>query len=170
MKGRLQELDIQLTLLQPEKVVSSVYPRLESSVWWAHPEMLLQTLLCSAHEADRTFAVKKVLEVRAMEVERSPVRASHKVSLNKDATCLQNLIVWDPMKTNEPVLTHQLSEEDLKMIVQTPMEVGLYPVHGQGVERCVREVTAALEAVFGQDRRDWLVKRGWPTGRGGEMP
>ena len=102
-------------------------------------------------------AVQKVLDVRAMEEERSPVRTRHKVSLHNDATCLQNLIVWDPMKTNEPVLTQQLSEEGLKKTVQTPMEVGRCPVHGQGVERCVREVTAALEAVFGQDRRAGFV-------------
>ena len=71
-------------------------------------------LLCSTHEGDRTFAVQKVLEVRAMEGERSPVRTRHNVTLNKDATCLQNLIVWNPMKTNEPVLAQQLSGEDLK--------------------------------------------------------
>ena len=47
------------------------------------------------------------------------------VTLNKDATCLQSLIFWDPMKTNEPVLT----EEDQKKIVQTPTEVGRYPGH-----------------------------------------
>ena len=35
------------------------------------------------------------------------------------------------------------------------MEVG--PVHGQGVERCVREVTAASEAAFRQDERDGFV-------------
>ena len=121
------------------------------------PEMLLQTLLCSAHEGDRTFAVQKVLDIRAMDAERSPVRTRHKVTLNKDATCLQILIVWGPMKTNEPVLTKQLSEEDLKDIVQTPMEVGCCPVHGQGVERCVKDVTAALDAVFGQDRRAGFV-------------
>ena len=101
--------------------------------------------------------MQKDLEVRGMEAERSPVRTRHKVTLNKDATCLPKLIVWDPMKTNEPLLTQQLSEEDLEMIVQTPMEVGRYPVHGQGVGGCVREVTAAQEAVFGQDRRDGFV-------------
>ena len=140
-------------------IVSSVYPPLESRAWWAQPEMLLQTLLCSAHEGDRTFTVMKVLEVRAMEAERSPARLGtrHKVTLNKDTTSLQNLIVWDPMKGNEPVLTQRLSEEDLKRIFQTPTEVGRYPVNGQGVERCVRDVTAASEAVFGQDRRDGFV-------------
>ena len=58
------------------------------------------------------------------------------------------------MKTNEPVLTKQLSEEGLKKIVQTRIEVGCYPVHGHGVERCVREVAAASEAIFGPNRRD----------------
>ena len=55
------------------------------------------------------------------------------------------------MKTNEPMLTQQLSEEDLKKIVQTPMEVGRYPVHGREWKSCVREVTATSEAVFGQE-------------------
>ena len=70
---------------------------------------------------------------------------------------IQNLTVWDPLKTNEPVLTQHLSEEDPKKMFQTPMEVGLYPVHGQRVARHVRELTAASEAVFGQDRRDGFV-------------
>ena len=48
------------------------------------------------------------------------------------------------MKTNDPVLTQQLSKEDLKKIVQTPMEVSRYLIkHEHGVERCVREVNAA---------------------------
>ena len=58
-----------------------------------------------AHEGDRTFAVQDVLETCMMKVARIPARTRRKVTMNKDATCLQNLIVWDPMKTNEPVLT-----------------------------------------------------------------
>ena len=85
--------------------------------------------------------------------------------MNKGATCLQNLIIWDPIKTNEPVLTQQLPEEDLKKIVQTPMEVGRYPVHGQRVERCVREMTAPRKPCSDNTyRRDgfvmaWLAHR-----------
>ena len=78
------------------------------------------------------FAVQNVLEVRAMEAERSAARTMHKLTLNKDATCLQKLCAWDPMKTNEPVLTQRLSEEGLKKTVQTPMEVSRYLEHGPG--------------------------------------
>ena len=73
--------------------------------------------------------MQDVLEVCAIKAEGSPVRTRHKVTLDKDVTCLQSLIVWDPMNTNEPVLTQKLSEEDLKKIVQMPMEVRRYPVH-----------------------------------------
>ena len=94
------------------------------------------------------------MEIRAMKAKGSPIRTRHKVTLSRNATCLQNLMVWDPMKTKKPVLTQQLSEEDLKKIVETPMKLGRYPVHGQGgVGRCVREVTVAPKTVFRQDRR-----------------
>ena len=95
---------------------------------------------------------------------------SQECSRRVSAACLKNLIVWDRMKTNEPVLTQQLSGEDLKKIVLTALEVGRYPVHGQGAGSCVREVTAAPEAVFGQDRRDGFEWRGWITGRRREAP
>ena len=32
------------------------------------------------------------------------------------------------------------------------------PVHGQSMERCVKEVTADAEAVYGYDRRDGFIK------------
>ena len=93
---------LQLTNLQLEKVVSRVYPCMESSAWCVHPKMLLQTLLCSApaHESD---TVQKALQVRAMGAEWSLVRTRHNVTLDKEVTRLQNLLVCDPMKTNEPV-------------------------------------------------------------------
>ena len=70
------------------------------------------------------------------------------------------------MKNNEPVLTQQLSEEDLKKIAQKPMEVGRYQVHGQGVERCVREMTAPRKPCSDNTyRRTGSLWRGWLTGR-----
>ena len=62
--------------------------------------MLPQTLLCTAHEGDGTFDVQSDLEVSAMKAEPSPVRTRHRITPSKDATCLQSLIVWGPMKTN----------------------------------------------------------------------
>ena len=155
---------LRLTLQQPMTTISLVFPHLESSAWWCHPEQLLQTLLCSEDTSDRVFAIKKVLKTRTTDAGQPPkghlprVRTRRKVTLNRTATSLQNLIVWDENNVTEPVLTRDLTKEDLMKIRAAPMEVAHYPVHGQGVERCVREVTVASESVFGEERRDGFIR------------
>ena len=122
--------------------------------------MVLQTLLCSEDKADREFAVEKILEVREAKVEENGanIRTRHKTKINKEATSLKDLILWDCSEISEPVLTLSLSAEDLRMFKTDPMEVVDVPVHGQGVERCVKEVTAASEAVYGYERRDGFIR------------
>ena len=58
----------------------------------------------------------------------------------------------------EPILTLELSEDQIKELVTAPMIVPDLPVHGQSMERCVKEVTAAAEAVYGYDRRDGFIR------------
>ena len=38
------------------------------------------------------------------------------------------------------------------------MEVINFPVHGQSIEICVKEVTRASKAVYGEETRDGFVK------------
>ena len=149
---------LQLTLKQDKKVSATVFPYMESSAWWANPEMLLQTLLCSSDAGDRKFAVKHIIELRARATEEDKVRTRHKVSLNSKATCLRDLIIWKEDEITEPILTLELSEDQIKELVTAPMIVPDLPVHGQSMERCVKEVTAAAEAVYGYDRRDGFIR------------
>ena len=39
------------------------------------------------------------------------------------------------------------------------MVVDDFPVHGQAIERCVKEVTRASVTVFGQQSRDGLINK-----------
>jgi hypothetical protein len=151
---------LQLTLLQDKQVIKIVFPRLESSAWWAHSKMLLQTLLCSSDEADRRFAVEKILEVRQLgDVNLAEtVRTRSKISLNSKASTLKELIIWKENEISEPVLTLDLTEEQIRSFENSPMPVPYIPVHGQSMERCVKEVTAAAEAVFGYERRDGFIR------------
>ena len=55
---------LHLILKQDKQVQKIVLPRLESTAWWASPEMVLQSVLCSNSVDDRMFAVRKILEVR----------------------------------------------------------------------------------------------------------
>ena len=38
------------------------------------------------------------------------------------------------------------------------MKVPDFPVHGQSIERCVKEVTKASAAVYGEERRDGFIR------------
>ena len=157
----LQQLH--LTLKQDEQVAKTVLPYLESSAWWAHPEMLLQTLLCSEEREDRRFAVQKIMDVReqahgSSEDQKQHIRTRCKVHLNKQATGLRDLIIWEDEQMTEPILTRDLSDAVVGNFESTPMTVVSVPVHGQNVERCVKEVTAASKAVYGYARRDGFIR------------
>ena len=52
----------------------------------------------------------------------------------------------------------QLSRDKIKEFESSPMIVPKLPVHGQSMEHCVKEVTAAAEAVYGYDRRDGFIR------------
>ena len=48
----------------------------------------------------------------------------------------------------------------IKAFLETPMEVPYSPVHGQSMERAVKEVTRACENVYGEAARDGFIRAG----------
>ena len=57
----------------------------------------------------------------------------------------------------ETVLTCNLTREEIIAFRDAPMKVPYYCLHTQGIERAVKEVTAASEAVYGFERRDGFI-------------
>ena len=86
------------------------------------------------------------------------VRTLHKVKLNIEAKSLKDLIIWEEDKVSEPVLTRSLTIDQVREIVVVPMSVPNIPVHGQSMERCVKEVTSYAESVYGYDQQDGLIR------------
>ena len=83
----------------------------------------------------------------------------HAETFNSEATILRELCSWDS-NVFEPVLTCSLSHKELLGLVDQPMIVEKRPVHGQGMERMVKQVTKACESVFGQEARDGFIRAG----------
>ena len=71
---------------------------------------------------------------------------------------MKDLIQWENENLTEPILTKELSHDEIDHLIESPMIVPSMPVHGQAVERCVKEVTAASMAVYGNDRRDGFIR------------
>ena len=150
---------VKLTQLQDEKVQAAVIPHIKSSCWFAHSEMILQTMISSEDETERRFAIKKILEIRGdQEVGDSDVRPRKNPDLNMSATSLTDLIPWESTRLFEPPLTCGLAREEVISFLDAPMPVQYMPCHGQCIERVVKEVTRASVEVHGQEKRDGFIR------------
>ena len=149
---------LNLVSLQPSIVQNIVLPYVESSAWNAHSENLLQTLLCSSDSGDRRFAVERICRLRgSAEFGDTSVRPRRNPKLKKNAKTLVDLIDWSN-DVHEPILTCSISRKDLSKLRSAPMEVVNFPLHGQAIERCVKEVTRASATVYGEESRDGFIK------------
>ena len=148
---------LSLIQLQSNKVQRIVDPYARSTAWFSHSEAVLQTMLCSSQQEERVWAVEKILQIRG----KNPLgsmkpRARRLPKLNMKAKDLKGLISWK--EAHEPLLTCHLTKEELHELKIMAMVVPYYSLHTQAIERAVKEVTQASEAVYGFDRRDGLIR------------
>ena len=150
---------LELLRLQPNKVQEIVMPTVISSAWYSHSEAVLQTLLCSEDEVERRFAVQKVLGLREgrMTGDINVRPRIHAPFFNQNATKLVDLISWED-NVFEPIFTCSLSPDSIREFLDRAMEVPYMPVHGQSMERLVKQVTVACESVFGYEARDGFIR------------
>ena len=148
---------LSLIHLQSIKVQRIVMPYARSTAWFSHSEAVLQTMLCSSEQEDRVWAVEKILQIRGKNpLGSTKPRARRLPKLNVKAKDLKSLISWT--KAHEPLLTCNMNKEELKELKNIAMVVPYYCLHTQGIERGVKEVTQASEAVYGFERRDGFIR------------
>ena len=70
---------------------------------------------------------------------------------------MSELISWES-NVYEPVLTCSLSKTQINTFRDNPMNVPDFPVHGQSIERVVKEVTRASQQVYGAEKRDGFIR------------
>ena len=81
--------------------------------------------------------------------------------MNFKATSLLEMIPLKESKKNEvhePVFSCHLSKDELKQIKEVPFSVPQFPIHTQSTERAVQAVTKAAAQVYGEVKRDMLVR------------
>ena len=104
----------QLELLrsQKKKVMDIVKETVNRGAWYAHPEAILQTMLCSEDEQERRFAVNKICSLRgpgdeSTQIGNSCVRKRKTPTINFKIQKLADLIDW----------TSGVTEPDLEIMV-----------------------------------------------------
>ena len=153
---------LQQLKFQKEDVVKIVLSSIQRSAWFCFSECIIQTLLCSSTEEDRSVAVKKIKDIRGtgnedlQEGDSSP-RPRKTPILNFNAEKLVDPISWES-PVYEPVLTTTLTTFEINEFLSKPMLVPNWPCHGQSVERCVKQVTEASSRVHTHEKRDGFVR------------
>ena len=153
---------LELLRTQRKKVTDIVKETVNRGAWYAHPEAVLQTLLCSEDEEERRFAVKKISELRGegdenTQVGDKSVRYRKTPVINFESKKLTDIIDWSEELT-EPPLTLSLTTVEIKQFLDAPMQVPSWSSHTQSVERLVKKVTEAAAHVYTQERRDGYIR------------
>jgi hypothetical protein len=87
-----------------------------------------------------------------------PMRPFKVPRLNFTAKTYHEMIFWDS-ELYEPPLTKNLTDEELKNLIEVALEVPDFPCHTQMVERGVKMVTEASSKVCGAEARDAYIRQ-----------
>ena len=141
----------------PSRVQDIVRPYISS--YFAHPELLLLTMLASHDPEERSCAVDICRRIRNG-AERGSCLPRRFVppALNFNAQSLAGLIDWDSEPLTEPLMTASLRTDEVEDCRITPLSVpATWQCHSQGIERAVKKVSEACQVVVGQEkRRAWI--------------
>ena len=64
---------------------------------------------------------------------------------------------WEELHVTEPPVTAVLLDGAIEAARDQPLELPGFPCHAQSVDRCVKLVTEASLAVYGQERQNVLI-------------
>ena len=147
---------------QPDDVVEIVSSTVKRAAWYAHSENIIQTLLSSKDEEERTLGVNAVLKIRGdgdPELQRgdSSVRTRKTPDINLQSASLSELLNCQE-DHHEPPLTCNMTTSEVKKFISTPKVVPNWPCHTQSIERVVKMVTEASGRFFTEKKRDGGIR------------
>ena len=151
-RNALKNLSV-LNKYAPKQVLDIVRATVNRGSWHAHSENVLYSLLCSDKKDDRLFAVKQILKIRGDEqFGNAGIRPFHVPEVKWDASSLFDIIDWSN-DIHEPIVTCDLSTNDLQTLIDIPLVPINAPCHTQSCERAVKEVTKASDKYASYEKR-----------------
>ena len=145
----------------PPTVKNIVSKYVARSSYFAHPELLLLTLLASDSDEERRFAVSIIVS-RIRDGANSGTSLPRKLTappVNFKAEDLTQLIDWETVPLTEPLVTATLSTEEVEDCLVTPLSVPCHwRCHSQSMERAVKKVSEANLMVVGEEKREGWVR------------
>jgi hypothetical protein len=150
----------------PDAIRSYIDPVIQRNAFFAHPENILLAMMSDDRPHIRGLGCRRVLAARALKMDQNTdsdeIRVFKVPSLIFDAQEYYEIIDWQSEQRSEPPLTRNIDEGLLRSCAENPLSAPAinfpyFPCHTQAVERGVRLVTEACEAVVGEDKRDGFI-------------
>lgn len=130
-------------------------PVIERNAFFGNHENILLAITDSRRHI-RELGLRRIIAARS---KPKSVRNFEVPPINFEASEYIDLINWNDCKLTEPPVLSNLSDEEVKKMVQTgeTPDFPCFPCHTQAVERCVKIVTEARSVVSGSEARDGFI-------------
>jgi hypothetical protein len=146
---------IQKSRYLPQNLKAVVDPVIQRNAYFAHPENILLCMFGDDREVIRELGYRRIVKARSSK--HKTIRQFVIPPLNFEATTYEDIINWNEVQVTEPPFLAKFSHEELKDFVSHGLESKI-PCHTQAVERCVKLVNEASEAVCGNTARDGFIR------------
>lgn len=150
---------MRLVVSLPAEIQGIVKPHVQRNAYFAHPSILLCSMLESDVVEIRKRAVEAIRKCRQNPPKRPRKRVLDGIRkyeiplLQWDAEHWSEIINWASLKITEPKIIQELGDDDLEAALTTPHQFPPFPCHTQSVERAVKLVTEAASQVEGEENR-----------------
>lgn len=137
------------------KIIDRVMQR---NAFFSHPEHILTSMIFDDRMHIRELAWRRILEAR--KESRHGIRVFVVPEVKFDATEYTEMICWRSHSVTEPPVTRHFTTEEIQALISSGEKINAikFPSHTQAVERLIKLVTDASDAVIGEDRRDGFIR------------
>ena len=152
---------IQLSRFLPETERVVVDKCVQRNAFFSHPENILLSMLTDDREEIRELAARRIKLARQSLVKDSAeIRKFIVPSLKFDADDYHSLVNWQELPRTQPPMLKDVGDDEIENAIKSPRKWTLddFPCHSQSVERHVKLVTEAAQAVCGDLRRDGYIR------------
>ena len=125
---------------------------------------ILLAMLTDGRPHIRHLGLRRILKARSTEKSGEHVRKFCIPTLNFDAVNYEDMIDWSGADTpvTEPPVMMRMTDTELKDLIKVGVTPTVlfprFPCHTQTVDKCVKLVTKASAAVWGQKSRAGLIR------------
>lgn len=143
----------------PKNIQKIVKPIIERNAFFCHPENVLLSMISDERPTIRELGWRRIKKARENASRGSTVRKFILPKLNFDCDNYVSLINWGECALSEPPLTMGLTIDviDNFILSKEKFECEKLPLHTQAVERVIKLVSEASEAVCSHEAREGFI-------------